>query len=902
MPPASPQPPRHDESPRRSTGPDHAFSGHGSGGPSQGTHQPTNDEGIAGDLAISMADFFAEALDGALALVHADGGELATLDSARQVLVLRARARHPRLSASLGSMGASGRPSQPVHPSLLSAAPGASHSGILRDATAAVNRMDLPAEHEIEQQSTILLPAALGVRTYRFGEGLIGGTWQRREPITWSGEEYRAQGRGASAAPAPGADAPWHLGVPIFRPGPLGASQTEAEVIGVIAVFNRDPQWPFSKSDIALLTLHADRVARSMRMAELARQNESRGELLEVLRTAGGSAPNLPALYPRVREVVRHLVDAPSFAVLLLHQPTGVVRQPSDPEARFELAERDGKPVMAEPRPASRLPAWWHEVGAGRCVRVSAPEERAATANLMTLGWGDDRHTPVHSLLAAPLMSGSQVLGAIVAGSPNPDAYAPEHQRLIETVAHAAAIIIENAQLSQSRERARQLAEEKATNLAVLNNAVLTLNASLDLDATLCATSEQAVRLTSAQACAVFLLDPQDKYLVWQTPKPNGTTVTGTPGPAREVRIPLSWHGLDRAMASQQFLVLDKLEDEWHDRSSVGKWLADWQITSCLVLPMERPDHTQDQPVDRDQRQPSVSHLGVLLVFTPGRRQPFSPAETGLLHSLASQAAIAISNAKLYEDLKTLDRLKDDFILTVSHEFRTPLTTINGYVSLIGRHADRLDKARLEQYGHEIRMATDQLAGMIATLADVNRMDSAPLHLEPVPVEARAAAEKAVATCPPESKERVTNEVPDNLWVNADAERLPTVFSNLVSNALKYGSESAPCRITARTETREALLGQGRKLPHAAAAHARWAVLGVRDFGAGIAQEDQHRLFHKFVRLPQTLTTSVRGTGLGLWICKQYITAMGGDIWVESGAGHGAHFQFCLPIVSPPAD
>jgi signal transduction histidine kinase len=81
-----------------------------------------------------------------------------------------------------------------------------------------------------------------------------------------------------------------------------------------------------------------------------------------------------------------------------------------------------------------------------------------------------------------------------------------------------------------------------------------------------------------------------------------------------------------------------------------------------------------------------------------------------------------------------------------------------------------------------------------------------------------------------------------------------------------------------------------------------WVVLGVRDFGLGIAEADQHRLFHKFVRLPQTLTTSIRGTGLGLWICKQYITAMGGDIWQESSYGQGAHFQFCLPLAEPPDD
>src|SRR6185312_6083395 len=109
--------------------------------------------------------------------------------------------------------------------------------------------------------------------------------------------------------------------------------------------------------------------------------------------------------------------------------------------------------------------------------------------------------------------------------------------------------------------------------------------------------------------------------------------------------------------------------------------------------------------------------------------------------------------------------------------------------------------------------ATDQLERMISTLVDVNRMDSEPLRIEPAPVNGRAVAERAIANLPPESKERIRDEVAESLWVVGDDERLPTVFSNLISNALKYGSDSTPCRVTARTETLAALATQGRKVP-----------------------------------------------------------------------------------------
>jgi signal transduction histidine kinase len=666
----------------------------------------------------------------------------------------------------------------------------------------------------------------------------------------------------------------------------------------VIAVYTRDPLWSFNKTHIELLELHADRVARSLRMAELARQNESRGELMEVLRTTDGRLPDLPSLFPRVRDVVRHLVDAPSFGVALLDRPAMAHGHWSsnDPWVFFALAERDGHAVKMDPVRSSTMPKWWPGVQAGQVFCISTVEEHTHFADVAYLGFGGDQ--PVQSLLVAPLRSGIHPLGALVLGSPNPDAYLPDHMPLIETVAHATAILVENAQLWHEREQARRLAEEKATNLANLNNAVLTLNASLDLEATLDAVRKQASQLTSARFCEIFLHDPMEKGgLVWQPPADTETQPMG----GHDLLMPLDWHKIEDVMATQPFLTLDHLESEWRDGTPFCKWLAEREIRSCLVLPLERPEHAQEQPPDLDPQQPQSPHLGLLLVYTPSRAQPFSPAETGLLQGLGSQAAIAISNAKLYDDLRTLDRLKDDFILTVSHEFRTPLTTIDGYVSLIGRHGAKLDTDRLEQYGREIRTATDQLAGMISTLVDVNRMDSEPLKIEPVPVHARAVAERAIANLPPESKDRVRDEIPETLWIAADADRLTTVFSNLVSNALKYGSETTPCRMTARVESLASLAEQGRKVPQGPDAPRQWAVLGVRDFGLGIAEADQHRLFHKFVRLPQSLTTSIRGTGLGLWICKQYITAMGGDIWQESAYGHGAHFQFCLPLAESPA-
>jgi signal transduction histidine kinase len=809
-----------------------------------------------------------EALDAAIGLVHADGGELAVLDESRQRLVLRARRTHPRPDASLGSFGARAPNSRPP------VAPPA-----VRDPRGSATLDPLLS---IEQQATDLLPGILLTRTYRPGERLIGFAWQRGEPVIMRGEECRALPGGTAPADT---DASWHLAVPIFRPDSFAQPRANRQIVGIIAVHTRDPLWPFSPRDVELLGLHADRIAFTMEAAALAMLNEGQTALLGTLRGSASAAPELPGLFLRVSEVVRQSIDAPSFALMLF--------QDRD-EMAFALAERDHEPLSPLPIATAALPRWWSQVRLGRTVCVAAPEDRALHPDSTVLGWGGAE--PVQSLLAAPLTTGTTLLGAIVAGSQAPDAYDAEHARLFGAVARAAAIVIEHAYLADETRRSLHQTREKAEQLSVLNNAVLTLNASLDLDTTLQALVRQAKGLTSAQVCSVFLLDEGGTALVGRTSNVDSHHSPGaaTTGPLAldHVRIPLAWRNIGVELVTQHYLLFDDLDTEWHPESSLGRLLAAERVKEALVL-----------PVMAHQGMP----LGALLVYTPGQHHHFPSEEIGLLQGLAGQAAIAINNARLYQQLeaayerqKELDRYKDEFILTVSHEFRTPLTAIDGYVSLISKHVDRLSREKLEQFAGEIRQASNHLASMIGTLADASRMTSQPPMVNPVPVRVRHAAESAIRRQPPGADQRVELLTPDTLWVAADPERLEMVFSNLLSNALKYSPAPQPCQVLAREETRESLARAGHLHAAAEGAAERWVVISVVDRGEGIPTDDQAQLFQKFVRLKRSLTTSVRGTGLGLWICRQYVDAMGGDIWVESALGEGSTFRFCLPATTAP--
>jgi signal transduction histidine kinase len=856
--PAAPHPPSRPSggSNRGSNPGDSSADGRHGGWRSDGVHASSS-------LSTPISDLFPEALEGTVALIHADAGELALLDVARQAMVVRARSRAGKPSG----FGTPSRPSQPFTPG--QAGPG-------------------PSDPEIEEQSTVLLPAIARTYISRLGEGLIGQAWQRGEAVVMRAEDYRA-----TAGPsAPARDSAWHLAVPIFRPGSLYSLRPGTEVVGILAVHHNDPHWTYSARDIETLQLHADRVGRALHEAELARQHYSQSELLDLLRGTGGQLPQAQAAFVRIRDLVRQVVDAPSFALALFHANTN--------EITFEAAERDNRPVMERPVAVAAMPPWWRSIQRGTGLRLALAEDRNLPHEFGILGWGGDQ--PVPSLLAAPLIVGSTLLGAVVAGSTRPDAYGPEHMRLFETIAHTSAIVLEHERLTEEMGRSLAQNRERARQLAALNNAVLTLNASLDLDHTLRALVRQASLLTTAQSCLVLLVDETDGCLVGRAEE---TTSGDLGSPLQDVRVPMSWRGVGQQLRDGQFIIMDDLTDEWQDRTSFARLLKHERISSCLLVPIL---HRDQRAAPEKAPQPDTL-LGALLVFTPGQRQHFPPEQVGLLQGLASQGGAAISNASLYQDLaqayerqQELDRLKDEFILTISHEFRTPLTTIDGYVTLIGRHGLKLDQERLAQYATEIRQATSQLAGMISMLADANRMSDHLLELTLVPVNVRPAAEKAISTQPLEVKARIMMDIEQEFSVEADEERLPLVFSNLISNALKYSGEKAPVRIAARPESRERLLQDGR-LRHTRAntTARRWVVVSVRDQGIGISSEDQKKLFQKFVRLSHSLTSSVRGTGLGLWICKSYVEAMGGDIWVESAHGQGSLFEFCLPVAEQQA-
>jgi signal transduction histidine kinase len=227
--------------------------------------------------------------------------------------------------------------------------------------------------------------------------------------------------------------------------------------------------------------------------------------------------------------------------------------------------------------------------------------------------------------------------------------------------------------------------------------------------------------------------------------------------------------------------------------------------------------------------------------------------------------------------LREFDRLKDEFIAIVSHELRTPLTSVYGAAMTLEKHD--LDEERQRALLEIIRTEAARLSRLLDDILWVSRLDSGRARpfitrVEPLPLTADVV--DATRTHLPRglSLELRHDAAPPD--VAADPDKLRQVLVNLIENAVKYSQEGT---IEVRLDRRDGMVR-----------------FSVRDQGPGIPLHQRERIFEKFYRLDPNMTQGVGGTGLGLYICRELIDSMQGEIWVESAPGEGSTFQFELPV------
>jgi len=277
------------------------------------------------------------------------------------------------------------------------------------------------------------------------------------------------------------------------------------------------------------------------------------------------------------------------------------------------------------------------------------------------------------------------------------------------------------------------------------------------------------------------------------------------------------------------------------------------------------------------------------------------PGEIGHLARTFDEMARALQDAAAHRDLEErlrrenfqleqqnraiqeANRLKSEFVSMVSHEMRTPLTSIQGYVYLLleGASGDLLEEQRT--FLTIVHENSGRLLKLITDLLDLSRMEAGRLELDLVAVDPAQAIRSVADALRPliEAKSQTIElDLPDDLpAVWADRDRTVQILTNLVSNAYKYTPEGGQIRVVAR-----------------AAAEA--VEVAVRDDGIGLSEEEQDQLFSRFFRARSALVQRSTGTGLGLAITHQLVTLQGGQIRVVSAPGQGSTFSFTLPTAS----
>lgn len=327
-----------------------------------------------------------------------------------------------------------------------------------------------------------------------------------------------------------------------------------------------------------------------------------------------------------------------------------------------------------------------------------------------------------------------------------------------------------------------------------------------------------------------------------------------------------------------------------------GEGLAGHVILTHAPIVVEdaRQDPRLPWPIVRTERVRSVAVvpieartrlLGTLAIFTRHPRR-FRAEDLDLLQTIADHVGIALDNARLYDaevkrvaELRRLSQLQGDFAASVSHELRTPMTVVKTAFDALLREWDGLPEARRLEYLRVGQRGAERLRRLLEDLLLVSRIESCRLDLMLLPIDLSEVVPAAVNDVLDRFARQIVLDLPADLpRVRADRAQLSEILINLIENAARYSEPRTEIGLSATIEDGKVLLD-------------------VRDQGVGIAPDDMPRLFQRFERIDRTVSSQA-GTGLGLYICKRLIEAMGGTISVVSELGVGSTFRVSLPIAS----
>lgn len=387
----------------------------------------------------------------------------------------------------------------------------------------------------------------------------------------------------------------------------------------------------------------------------------------------------------------------------------------------------------------------------------------------------------------------------------------------------------------------------------------VTLNSTLELNRLLQFIINSAAELVESEEAAILLVDPNTNDLHF------AAATNADSEELRKIPVPLEGSIAGSILRDDRPLIINEVaKDPRHYHQVDERTKLDTR--SLMGVPMRMRDEV----------------IGVLEAMNK-RNGPFTEPDLRMLEIVASQAAVAINNARLldalkkaYDELGRLDRLKSDFIAIASHELRTPLGLILGYAFLLKEEAD----AQASELADAVLNSAHRMQRLIEDMTNLNMMQvgSGELDRQQHSLQSmvRSAQEEVIELIQAKGQ-TLTMQLPESsLLALVDGGKLKMAVTNLLNNAMRFTPAEGRINLTLEKRGSEA-----------------W--IRVSDTGIGIAQEEMARIFDQFYQVEDHMTRRHEGMGLGLSIVRAIAEAHGGRVWAESaGPGRGSTFTIAL--------
>jgi signal transduction histidine kinase len=442
------------------------------------------------------------------------------------------------------------------------------------------------------------------------------------------------------------------------------------------------------------------------------------------------------------------------------------------------------------------------------------------------------------------------------------------HVTLVDRPIHLATLVSATVSALRSRQRQYELRDlvarletqmlrerEHAERLNGLAQASVSIASAVSLDDVLRMLTEQAQRLLSTRfAVTRAVSDPRANAIVAIASAGDKQWEDMFNAPTEELRQMLSEPVRLSADELQHSKFLKILRHQ----------LGDVVPRNAIGAPLLEPDH---EP------------LGFITLFDK-EEGDFSETDESVLVQLAQMASVAVQKARLFREAQEANRAKDDFLATLAHELRTPMTAILGWVQLL--RDGELDGVDVGNAIRMIEASTKIQAHLVEDLLDVSRIIAGKLKIQPTAIELRPLLNNVIETFTKTAQENGVKLVGDlhddpmSVW--GDATRLQQVVWNLLSNAIKFTPKGGSVTLSLTRDD-------------------GYACIGVRDTGEGISPEFLPFVFERFRQAERGTMRTHSGLGLGLAIVRHLVQIHGGEVAARSdGPGNGAEFIVRLPL------